>query len=207
VLSAPTNNANDPAVILDGVEVRRNGVPASEAFGIWLEGNNGDVDARIINCLVSDNLDLGILIEEKNNNSTVEEIQRNVVTQNLTISDTVAGILFKSGSTLRNFEGNLVADNIGDQIGFRSRQDVNNGNWDIDNNNCANNNLVNRFFGYPAMKVGVLADPGVGGQAFVVDAGHNFWQNENPAANVDFTQVNGGTVDTNQDCGQDRDAR
>jgi hypothetical protein len=207
LLSAPTNNVGQPAVILDGVEVRKNGVAASEAFGIWLEGVNGDVDARIINCLVSDNLDLGILVEEKNGHNTVEEIQRNVVTLNQTKSDTVAGVLFKSGSTLRAFEGNLVADNAGDQVGFRSRQDVGNGNWDIDNNNCGNNNLVNRFFGYPVGKVGVLADPGAGGVAFVVDAGHNFWQNDNPAANVDFTAANGATVDTNQDCGKDPGAR
>jgi hypothetical protein len=207
ILSAPSNAANQPAVVLDGLEVRKNGVLASEAFGIWFEGLNGNIVGRILNAVVTDNLDVGILIEEKGANRTVEEIQRSIVTGNQAKSDTVAGVLFKSGSTLRLFEGNLVADNVGDQLGFRAPQDVNDGNWDVDNNNCGNNNLVNRFFGYPMGKVGVLADPGVGGTAFSVDAGHNFWQNDNPLVNVDFTEANGGTVDTNLDCGKDRDAR
>jgi filamentous hemagglutinin len=156
----------------------------SAKFGIYLQGDTGDVAATVKGSTITGNGDVGLLVEEGATATTSEAIQNNDVNGNNTGNGhQVGGVLFNTSSTLTSFIGNKVHSNTGDELGFNALPNGGGTEWVINPPSSACDTTSNALYCYGNGNVGLHI---LGGGA-TVNAQHVRWTNNPPTSGIDYS--------------------
>ncbi|HEY4393628.1 MAG TPA: hypothetical protein VGP64_06180, partial [Polyangia bacterium] len=178
VEASPQTGGGANSITVDTVTVTGNA-----KFGIYVEGDNGNVAATVKGSTITGNADVGLMIEQGSGHTTSEAIQNNDVNGNNTGNGHVAGgVLFNTSSTLTSFIGNKIHSNTGDELGFN---DVPNGGtqWVINPPSATCDATANSIYCYGGGNVGLH----VLSSSASVNGQHVRWSNNPPASGIDFS--------------------
>jgi hypothetical protein len=186
--ASPLTAGGANSLTVDTVTVSNNA-----KFGIYLEGDSGDVAATIKGSTITGNADVGLMVEEGATATTSEAIQNNDVNGNNSGNGhQVGGVLFNTSSTLTSFIGNKVHSNSGDELGFNALPNGGGTQWVINPPSAACDTTSNSLYCYGNGNVGLHI---LGGGA-TVNAQHVRWTNNPPTSGIDYS----GTVTVTNPC-------
>jgi hypothetical protein len=183
--ASPATGGGANSVTLDTVTSSNNA-----KFGVYLQGDTGNVAATVKASTISGNGDVGLMIEQGSGNTTSEAIQNNDVSGNNTNSATthiVGGVLFNTSSTLNSFIGNKIHSNGGDELGFNDVQNPSGSPppWLLNPPSATCDATANSIYCYGNGNVGLH----VISAAATVNAQHVHWTNNPPTSGIDFSGV------------------
>jgi hypothetical protein len=177
--ASPLTSGGANSLTVDTVTVSNNA-----KFGIYLQGDAGDVAATIKGSTITGNADVGLMVEEGTTATTSEAIQNNDVSGNNTGNGHQAGgVLFNTSSTLTSFIGNKVHSNTGDELGFNAVPNGGGTQWVINPPSAACDTTSNSLYCYGNGNVGLHI---LGGGA-TVNAQHVRWTNNPPTSGIDYS--------------------